>query len=183
MANQLRAGNSQDLIILRELLSAMTAIDPLANLSDTQVAALGGGPSLRGEAIHPTVPVSKPPVAPGAELRTQAPVEKRGIVTKSGPQLVASLEDDNMMLPLLVLVAQTRDTCLFTVPDEEAHMKSLSTLFDSVSPTRCFGDSLPEDMALTRLPVRTLHPPSLPRCFCNTSSSSCRASDRNATPS
>ena len=132
VANQLRAGNPQDLIILRELLSAMTGIDPLANLSDTQVAALGGGPSLRGEAIHPTVPVSKPPVAPGAELRTQAPVEKRGIVTKSGPQLVASLEADQMMLPLLVLVAQTRDTCLFSVPDEEAHMKSLSTLFDSV---------------------------------------------------
>lgn len=185
MANQLRAGNSQDLIILRELLSAMTAIDPLANLSDTQVAALGGGPNLRGEAIHPTVPVSKPPIAPGTELRTQAPVEKRGIVTKSGPQLVASLEEERMMLPLLVLVAQTRDTCLFTVPDEEAHMKSLSTLFDSVSAflpspvrDRPFQVSNAHFVALLLACGR-----SLPRSCSNTSSSSSRALARNATPS
>lgn len=111
----------------------MTGIDPLANLSDTQVSALGGGPNLRGEAVNPTVPTSKPPPQPGVEMRTQAPVEKRGVTTKSAPTLVASLEEEKMTLPLLIVVAQTRDRCLFTVPDEEAHMKHLSTLFDSVS--------------------------------------------------
>jgi len=113
----------------------MTGIDPLANLSDTQVAALGGGPNLRGEAVNPTVPTTKPPPQPGVEQRTQAPVEKRGLTTKSAPTLVASLEQEKMTLPLLIVVAQTRDKCLFTVPDEEAHMKHLSTLFDSVSRT------------------------------------------------
>jgi THO complex subunit 2 len=133
IANQLKAGNSKDLIILREIVSAMTGIDPLANLSDNQVASLSGGPTLQAEAIHPTVASSKPPPQPGVEVRAEAPVEKRGLTTKSSLLLLKSLEEERMLVPLLVVVAQARDTCVITVPEAEAHMKHLSSLFDSVS--------------------------------------------------
>lgn len=134
VANQLRAGNSKDLIILRELVSAMTSIDPLANLSDNQIAAQGGGPILRGEVITPTVTLLKPPLAPGAEPRPAAPIEKKGATGKSAVKLLKSLQTSGLLLPLLVVVAQTRDSCMFTVPEAEAHMKHLSSLFDNVCP-------------------------------------------------
>lgn len=133
VANQLRAGNPKDLVILRELVSAMTAIDPLANLSDNQVAAMGGGTILRAEAIHPTVPTVKVPPVPGAPVPVQMmTVEKRGPTGRSAAKLAQSLRDDGLVLPMLVAVAQARETCISTVSEEEAHMKHLSSLFDNV---------------------------------------------------
>jgi THO complex subunit 2 len=137
IANQLRAGNPKDLVILRELVSAMAAVDPLANLSDNQVAAMGGGAVLRAEAVHPTVPTVKPPAMPGAEVRAaEMAVEKRGVTGRSAARLAQSLRQDGLVLPLLVAVAQAREACVFTVPEEEAHMKHLSSLFDNVRRSR-----------------------------------------------
>jgi THO complex subunit 2 len=132
ITNQLRAGNPKDLIILREIISAMTAIDPLANLSDNQVSAMGGSATLRSEAIHPTVPTLKAPPLPGVEVRAEPIVEKRGVTNKSSVKLMTSLEEDGLVLPLLIAVAQARESCVFTVSEEDAHMKHLSSLFDSV---------------------------------------------------
>ncbi|CED85283.1 KEKE-like motif-containing transcription regulator (Rlr1)/suppressor of sin4 [Phaffia rhodozyma] len=134
IANQLRAGNTKDLIILRELISAMTSIEPLANLSDNQVSAQGGGPTLRQEVIHPTVTLLKPPLLPGQDPpRPEAPVEKKALTGKSTIRLIKSLKDSGLLIPLLVVVAQTRDGCMFNVPEVEAHMKHLSSLFDNAT--------------------------------------------------
>lgn len=136
VANQLAAGNPKDLVILRELVSAMTAIDPLANLSDAQVAAMGGGAVLRAEAVHPTVPTVKMPVQPGTVVGPEPIVEKRGVTGRSAAKLAQALRDDGLAVPLLVAVAQARESCVFAVPEEEAHMKHLSSLFDNVRPQR-----------------------------------------------
>lgn len=133
VSNQLFAGNAKDLVILREMLATMTGVEPLANLSDTQVSSLSGGAALRGEAITPTVPTVKRPPEPGVEERKEAPIEKKGMTNKSSVRLIESLKDSRLTLPLLIVTGQTLDRCLYGVPDAEAHMKSLSTLFDSVS--------------------------------------------------
>jgi THO complex subunit 2 len=119
IVHQLYNGQFTEIVVLRELIWKMAGIEPLPNLSDSQVVAMAGGPALRIEAIASTTR--------GARLDP-------GDAVLKGPQrLGKTLLDSNLALPLLVQVAQQRQSCVYKAPD--AHLKSLASLFDAVSVT------------------------------------------------
>lgn len=112
--NQLRERNSKDLVVLREPISKMAGIEPVSDLSDSQVVALGGGPTLQAEALHPTV------------------IEERKNQTKrSTLRLKTSLLDAQLVGPLLVAVAKARQECILGLDDSP--LRYLGNLFDQVS--------------------------------------------------
>ncbi|UZJ52055.1 hypothetical protein CBS101457_001375 [Exobasidium rhododendri] len=117
IANQLKENNSKDLVIIRELILKMAGIEPLANLSDSQIAALSGGRLLRMEAM----------MVANASIATPARVQFK----KSGARLLQALMESRMAIPLLILIAQQRQACIHLVATSEAHLKYLGNLFDT----------------------------------------------------
>jgi THO complex subunit 2 len=116
VVHQLYNGQTTEIIVLRELIWKMAGIEPLPSLSDAQIGAMAGGPTLRIEAVASN--------ARGARLD---PSE----VTLRGPQrLGKTLLDSSLALPLLIQVAQQRQSCVFTAQD--THLKSLASLYDVV---------------------------------------------------
>ncbi|GAA5828714.1 hypothetical protein JCM11251_005848 [Rhodosporidiobolus azoricus] len=115
LVNQLVSGNSKDLVVLRELIIRMTAIEPFADLSDTQVLSLAGGKHLRSEVFQQTVLEH---ASKRAQLEAQA--KARGRLAE------ALLGRTELAMPLLVNIALQRQACLKT----DAHLKSLGALFD-----------------------------------------------------
>jgi THO complex subunit 2 len=117
VVHQLHNGQTTEIIVFRELIWKMAGIEPLPSLSESQVTAMAGGPALRIEAIASNTR--------GARLDP-------GDATLKGPQrLGKALLDSSLALPLLIQVAQQRQSSVFKAPD--AHMKSLSSLYDTVS--------------------------------------------------
>ena len=51
VVHQLHNRQTTELVVLRELIWKMAGIEPLPTLSDSQVAAMAGGPVLRVEAV------------------------------------------------------------------------------------------------------------------------------------
>ena len=119
IVHQLYNGQTTEIIVLRELIWKMAGIEPLPNLSDAQISAMAGGPTLRIEAV-----------ASGTRGARLDPSD----VTLRGPQrLGKTLLDSSLALPLLIQVAQQRQSCVFTAQD--AHLKSLASLYDAVCPS------------------------------------------------
>ncbi|GAA5863246.1 hypothetical protein JCM3774_000827 [Rhodotorula dairenensis] len=114
LVNQLVSGNSKDLVVLRELISRMTAIEPFADLSDAQVASLAGGKYLRGEVFQKT------------EIAKMALRGQQDGLAKAKVRLASALLGKDLAVPLLVNIALQRQACLKT----DAHLKSLGALFD-----------------------------------------------------
>jgi THO complex subunit 2 len=117
IANQLKENNVKDLVLVRELILKMSGIEPLANLSDSQIGALTGGRILSMEAM----------MMANAGLATTTRMNLR----RSGARLMTTLQQSRMLLPLLVLIAQQRQACIHLVPVDEAHLKYLGNLFDT----------------------------------------------------
>ncbi|KAJ7591413.1 transcription factor/nuclear export subunit protein 2-domain-containing protein [Mycena floridula] len=115
VVHQLHNEATTEIVVLRELIWKLAGIEPLPSLSDSQIAAMAGGPALRIEAIASTTR--------GARLDpSDGPLK--------GPQrLGKALIDSNLAYPLLVLIAQQRQSSIFKV--NEAYLKSLSSLFDT----------------------------------------------------
>ncbi|KAI0254213.1 transcription factor/nuclear export subunit protein 2-domain-containing protein [Lactifluus subvellereus] len=115
IVHQLYQGQTTEIIVLRELIWKMAGIEPLPSLSETQIAAMAGGPTLRIEAVASS--------ARGARLDP-------GDAVLKGPQrLGKALLDSQLALPLLVQVAQQRQSAVYKIPD--AHLKSLASLYDT----------------------------------------------------
>lgn len=117
IANQLKANNTKDLIIIRELILKTSGIEPLANLSDKQIAALSGGRLLRQEAM----------LAAGAGPGTIARQGNR----RAGARLMEALKDNSLAVALLILIAQQRQVCIHLVPEQDSHLRYLGNLADS----------------------------------------------------
>ena len=117
VAHQLRNNHSNELIVLQELIYRMTGIKPLATATDSQILAMGGGPTLRIEAV--------------ASEERGALEERPQLAVKSRERLISSLQSSDLMLSLLVLIAQHRQTCVFSAP--EAHLKSIANSYDEVT--------------------------------------------------
>jgi THO complex subunit 2 len=116
LVNQLVLGNSKDLVVLRELIIRMTAIEPFADLSDAQVLSLAGGKLLRSEVFQMTEVGMA-----GRRLQLEAQNRARD-------RLSEALVGKGLAMPLLVNIALQRQACLKT----DAHLKSLGALFDQV---------------------------------------------------
>ncbi|KAK7061446.1 THO complex subunit 2 [Favolaschia claudopus] len=115
IVHQLHNGQTTEIIVLRELIWKMAGIEPLPSLSDSQIIAMAGGPCLRIEAIASTTR--------GARLDP-------GDAVLKGPQrLGRGLLESSLALPLLIQVAQQRESCVFKAQD--THLKSLASLYDS----------------------------------------------------
>ncbi|KAG0699864.1 transcription factor/nuclear export subunit protein 2-domain-containing protein [Suillus ampliporus] len=115
VVHQLYNGQTTEIVVLRELIWKMAGIEPLPSLSDSQINAMAGGPALRIEAVASTTR--------GARLDP-------GDAVLKGPQrLGKTMLETNLALPLLIQVAQQRQSCVFKAPD--AHLKSLASLFDT----------------------------------------------------
>jgi THO complex subunit 2 len=117
IVHQLYAGQTTEIVVLREVIWKMAGIEPLPSLSEVQITAMAGGPTLRIEAVASTTR--------GARLDP-------GDAVLKGPQrLGKALLESRLALPLLVQVAQQRQSAVHKIPD--AHLKSLASLYDAVS--------------------------------------------------
>ena len=118
IVHQLYAGQTTEIVVLREVIWKMAGIEPLPSLSETQIAAMAGGPTLRIEAV--------------ASSTRGARLDPGDAVLKGPQRLGKALLDSQLALPLLVQVAQQRQSAVHKIPD--AHLKSLASLYDAVRP-------------------------------------------------
>ena len=115
VAEQLRKGNPTDLIVLEQIIFSMAGIVSDATFNDTQVICMGGGPLLKTQTMLQLLDRRNEPGMPNSSKRLM-----RALV---GPKLAGQL---------LISIAQARETCAFSIPDEDAHLKLLGNLFDEI---------------------------------------------------
>lgn len=115
IVHQLYSGQTTEIIVLEKLILRMAGIEPLPSLSDTQIAAMAGGPTLRIEAV-------------GSDLRG-AGLDVTEAAFKGPQRLGKTLIDTKLAFPILAQVAQQRQACVFKAKD--AYLKSIAYLFDA----------------------------------------------------
>lgn len=109
--DQLFKGNSTDLIILKELISSMGGVVPTVDFTDDQIMAMSGGETLRRQTlinVH----------------------DKRFDSVRSAQRLMQALIDSKLAGRLLVNIVQYRQAAIFKTPEDEAHIKFLSSMVD-----------------------------------------------------
>ncbi|KAG7448931.1 uncharacterized protein BT62DRAFT_653210 [Guyanagaster necrorhizus] len=115
IVHQLQNGMTSEIVVLRELIWKMAGVEPLPSLSDSQITAMAGGPALRIEAI--------------ASATRGARLDPAEASLKGPSRLGKTLVDSGLALPLLIQVAQQRQSSIYKAPD--AHLKSLASLYDT----------------------------------------------------
>ncbi|GAB4813521.1 hypothetical protein N2152v2_000567, partial [Parachlorella kessleri] len=115
VANQLKATESLDLLVLREILFTMTGIQAVFEVSDTQLDALAGSEALRTEVVtQGEHRASNKSLKQGMQRLTAA--------LRQGPR------EQQLALPLLILLAQQRK--LITLTTQSSHLKLIAELYD-----------------------------------------------------
>lgn len=123
IVHQLHNGQTTDLIVLKELIFQMTGVEPLPTLSNSQVLAMGGGRVLRIEAV-------------ASAFRGARMTPDERLTSRSAGRLGRGLIDSSLALPLLILVAQLRQSCVYQ--NSSTHVKALANLYDLVCAIQCF---------------------------------------------
>ena len=113
VADQLRKGNSTDLIILEEITKSMAGILSDANLNDAQVWAMAGRDLLQAQTI--------------LQLH-----DRRHESKTTAKRLMKSLTDSRMAGQIIVSLAQERQIGIFRIEEQNAHPKLLGNLFDQL---------------------------------------------------
>ncbi|PBP16416.1 THO complex subunit 2 [Diplocarpon rosae] len=111
VTDQIYRGNSTDLVILKELIAQMSGIVPDTDFTDAQILAMTGGEELRKQTL----------------INLQ---DKRFESTKTSNRLMRALTHTKLAGELLISIAQYRQTAIFKVPDDDAHIKLLATIID-----------------------------------------------------
>ena len=106
---------SLDLLILKEIVLKMSGIEAAEEMTNEQIDALAGGDILRQEA------------ASFAQIKN---------TRKSGQRLKDALIDNNLAVPLCLLMAQQRN-CVVYQETENSHLKLVGKLFDQVRRRKC----------------------------------------------
>ncbi|KAH8884807.1 hypothetical protein GQ53DRAFT_379180 [Thozetella sp. PMI_491] len=114
--NQLFKGNATDLVILRELITSMGGVVSDVDFTEAQLRAMTGGELLRRETL----------INLG---------DRREKSAKSAQHLMRALVNNQLAGQLLVNIAQYRQSAIFKVPDDNAHIKYLATLLDDTHQT------------------------------------------------
>lgn len=109
--DQLYRGNSTDLVILKELIAQMAGVVPDTDFTDAQLTAMTGGEILRRQTL----------------INLQ---DKRYESAKTAKRLMKALTDTGLAGPLLLSIAQHRQSAIYSISDEEAHIKLLATMVD-----------------------------------------------------
>ncbi|KAF9873234.1 THO complex subunit 2 [Colletotrichum karsti] len=109
--NQLFQGNSTDLIILKELVTSMGGVVQVFDFTDEQILAMSGGEVLRRQTL----------------LGLQ---DKRFESGRSAKRLMQSLTESKLAGRILINVAQYRQSAIYKLPDDEAHIKYIGSVID-----------------------------------------------------
>jgi len=122
VANQLKAGKSLDLLILKEVIQKMSGIEISDEVTNDQLEALQGGELLKAEAAY------------FGQIRN---------TKKSSTRLKESLINEGLAVPLCVLMAQQRSGVVFMKSSENMHLKLVGKLADQCHDTMMqFGNFL-----------------------------------------
>ncbi|WBW70712.1 THO complex subunit Tho2 [Schizosaccharomyces osmophilus] len=108
---QLKLNQMFDLIVLKELLSQMTGLQPWTNLSDTQLQGAAGGPFLR-------------------EISLSLIYENKESLKKCFSCLFTTLRRNRLVTQLVILLAQKFSRSIYDVTDDNSHLKLVSALYD-----------------------------------------------------
>ena len=113
VTEQLRKGNSTDLIVLEEITSSMAGIVSDTNFNEAQIQALAGGELLQAQTMLQLL-------------------DKRHESRTTAKRLMRSLTEPKLAGQLLVSIAQERQTCIYKISEPDAHLKLLGNLFDEI---------------------------------------------------
>ena len=120
LCNQLKIGESLDLLVLQEMLSAMVGISPVHDVSREQLDALAGSDRLRTHVFS-------------QQMGDQAHLNDHSL-GRNSERLVNALftgsDGQQIAVPLLVLLAQQRR--LVALQPSSQHLKTVTELFDKV---------------------------------------------------
>ena len=116
VVHQLRNDQMIEVFVLKELIWKMAGIEPLPSMTNSQVIAMAGGPVLRIEAV--------------ASLFRGARLNPSDAGYKAPQRLGRALLDSNTAIPLLILTAQQRQSCVFI--HSNSHVKALANSYDLV---------------------------------------------------
>lgn len=111
VANQLKLGKCLDLLILKEIVQKMTGIETSEEMTIEQIEALSGGELLRSE---------------GGTFNQIRNIKKSTI------RLKEALLENNLAMPLCILMAQHRNCIIF---NSDAHLKLIGKLYDQCQET------------------------------------------------
>ncbi|KAL8948342.1 MAG: hypothetical protein Q9222_005463 [Ikaeria aurantiellina] len=111
--DQLTQGNSVDLIVLEEMVTAMAGIVSDTNFNDNQVVAMAGGDLLQAQTMLQLL-------------------DRRHESRTSAKRLMRCLAEPKLAGQLLVAIAQERENCVYNLLDKDAPAKLLGNLFDEV---------------------------------------------------
>ncbi|KAK7097709.1 THO complex subunit 2-like isoform X2 [Littorina saxatilis] len=147
VANQLKAGKSLDLLLLREVVQKMAGIEVSEEITDDQLNALSGGELLRQE---------------GGNFQQVRNMKK------SSTRLKDTLLERDLGLSLCLLMSQQRSSVVFR-EDDNRHLKLVGKLYDQCQDTLVqFGSFLSNQLSteefVKRLPpidtlIATYHVP------------------------
>lgn len=115
VVNQLKTGNSLDLILVKELIEKMASIESLEELSESQVLIYAGGDFLRSETTQLTTPSSSKSTK------------------KSSQRLMKALIDNNLAFPLAILISRQKNVCIYEM--DLSHLKLIGGLVDQCQET------------------------------------------------
>ena len=133
VANQLKNKRSLDLLILKEVVLKMSGIEAAEEMTDEQIDAMAGGELLRQEA--------------GSFNQIKN-------TKKSSQRLKDALIDNNLAVPLCLLMAQQRN-CVVYQETENDHLKLVGNLFDQCQDTLVqFGQFLATNLSIDDYTLR-----------------------------
>ncbi|XP_064083683.1 THO complex subunit 2-like isoform X2 [Macrobrachium nipponense] len=133
VANQLKCEKSIDLLILREIVQKMGGIDTLEDLTSEQLDAMCGGELLRREAGQ---------------------YQQERNIKRSSVRLKEALLENNLAIPLLLLMAQQRSSVVYN-QTESPHLKLVGKLYDQCQDTMVqFGSYLFQMVTIDELSDR-----------------------------
>ncbi|KAI8799110.1 THO complex subunit 2, partial [Biomphalaria glabrata] len=113
VANQLKAGKSIDLLLLREVVQKMAGVEISEEVTDDQLEAMAGGELVRQEGSN------------FSQIRN---------TKKSSTRLKDTLLEHDLALSLCLLMSQQRDSTVFA-EDVNKHLKLVGKLYDQCQDT------------------------------------------------
>ncbi|XP_061818177.1 THO complex subunit 2 isoform X1 [Nerophis lumbriciformis] len=126
VANQLKAGKSFDLLILKEVVQKMAGIEITDEMTSEQLEAMTGGEQLKAEGGY------------FGQIRN---------TKKSSQRLKDALLDHEFALPLCILISQQRN-CVVFLEGGEKHLKLVGHLYDQCHDTLVqFGGFLASNLS------------------------------------
>lgn len=114
ISNQLKIGNSLDLVLLADLIQKMTGIEAIQAITDDRIEALMGGHVLRTEGAY---------------------FNQVKNTRKSTARLKDALIESRLAMPLCILMAQLRDKLCFSQHDTGTPLKLVGKLYDQCQET------------------------------------------------